>query len=110
MALAHWANHPPKSTQPNVVVAAVDWNSQLLNSTDSKGLRAYVPVVQFTGKEESVLLPGPTDPAPCVALVALRDLKDEELFLNYRLNPNAPGGLPKWYSAVDAEEDGRRWA
>ena len=68
-----------------------------------------MPIVQFTGKEESVL-PRPEDPAPCVALIATRELSNEELFLNYRLNPNAPSGLPNWYSAVDPEEDSRRWS
>lgn len=42
-----------------------------------------------------------------LALVALRELEDEELWLNYRLNPN--NKLPPWYSSVDREEDHRRW-
>lgn len=42
-----------------------------------------------------------------LALIATRPLKDEELFLNYRLNP--ANKLPAWYAAVDAEEDARRW-
>lgn len=43
-----------------------------------------------------------------LALVAVREVKDEELLLNYRLNPNLPS-LPDWYSPVDADEDRRRW-
>ena len=175
LALAHYANHPPAGTPPNVMVAAVDWDPTLETTpTDQFPLgirRAYVPVVNFclpdagsgggggavstnnnstvsntiqravleserdarslsktTKKQNSKdqlfskeveeeedeiilnFLPRKNDPAPCVALIALRDLKDEELFLNYRLNPNAPGGLPEWYAAVDIEEDARRWA
>lgn len=44
-----------------------------------------------------------------VALVATTDLEDEELLVNYRLNPKA-GQLPSWYKPVDMEEDSRRWA
>jgi hypothetical protein len=102
--------------------------------SNSWKLRAYVPLVDYcststtgsTGGKESgagrkinlgedleqgeVLLPRRCDAAPCVVLVALRNLENEELFLNYRLNPNAPGGLPDWYAPVDREEDARRWA
>ena len=119
MALGHWANHGA----PNVMVAAVDWS---VHSAPAH-LRAYIPVVQFvkqsllqqshtTNKEnkkrdvDEMFLPRETDPAPCVALVATRPLHDEELFLNYRLNPNAAGGLPDWYSSIDEEEDARRWS
>ena len=129
LALAHLANHPPAGTSPNVVVAAVDWeNSTPSSSLPSMGeakweeegeqiekgkgvLRAYIPVVQLTsdGKRDGEMLPGEEDAVPCVALVATREIEDEEVFLNYRLNPNAPGGVPEWYTPVDAAEDARRW-
>ncbi|KAL4517192.1 hypothetical protein Ndes2437B_g06799 [Nannochloris sp. 'desiccata'] len=159
LALAHYANHPPAGTPPNVMVAAVDWRPRSTNLIKEKEitktttittmenqeelscgweLRAYVPTVDFCSttsttatsstarefgagrktkldKNPSVEkiethLPRRNDAAPCVALVALRNLENEELFLNYRLNPNAPGGLPDWYVPVDVEEDTRRWA
>lgn len=47
---------------------------------------------------------------PTVVLVASRFLENEEIFLNYRLNPKVPTGMPDWYHPVDAEEDSRRWA
>ena len=78
--------------------------------TTDGALRAYIPVVSYTGKEKENASPGVEDPAPLVALVATRPLQDEELFLNYRLNPNAPSGLPEWYTPVDPDEDARRWA
>ena len=43
-----------------------------------------------------------------IALVALSDIKDEELLLNYRLNPALDA--PAWYTQVDPEEDERRWS
>lgn len=48
------------------------------------------------------------DVAQGLALIALRDLKDEELFLNYRLSPHV--AQPDWYWAVDPDENQRRWA
>jgi hypothetical protein len=45
-----------------------------------------------------------------VVLVATTELEDEELFLNYRLNPKHQEKLPPWYAPIDAEEDQRRWA
>ena len=36
-----------------------------------------------------------------------RAICDEELYLNYRLNPR--NGYPDWYTPVDREEDMRRW-
>lgn len=47
---------------------------------------------------------------PGIAFVATRSIEHgEELFVNYRLNPGVVGGLPKWYEAVDSEEDALRW-
>jgi hypothetical protein len=46
---------------------------------------------------------GPLRPAPPPP----GQVKDEELFLNYRLNP--ANGYPPWYVPVDPEGDLRRW-
>ena len=43
-----------------------------------------------------------------LALIAAKPVQDEELFLNYRLNPR--NGYPEWYVPVDPEEDKRRWS
>ena len=43
-----------------------------------------------------------------IVLVALSDIRDEELLLNYRLNPALEA--PAWYAQVDSEEDERRWS
>jgi hypothetical protein len=40
--------------------------------------------------------------------VARRRIQDEELFLNYRLNPAHP--YPDWYAQPDPREAERRWA
>lgn len=43
-----------------------------------------------------------------LVLVARRRLVDEELFMDYRLNPNHP--RPAWYTPVDTLAEQRRWA
>ena len=42
-----------------------------------------------------------------LAFVAVRRIHDEEILLNYRLNPQVQ--KPEWYTPVDVEEDKRRW-
>ena len=44
----------------------------------------------------------------CLALVATREIEDEELLLNYRLSPGLE--RPSWYTPVDRAEDSRRWS
>ena len=40
-------------------------------------------------------------------LMTSRDVKDEELFLDYRLSPEIP--RPDWYYSPDEESERRRW-
>lgn len=42
-----------------------------------------------------------------LAFVAVRHIQNEEILLNYRLNPQVQ--KPAWYAPVDVEEDKRRW-
>lgn len=54
---------------------------------------------------------GESDDEPVLkglVFVATRRIEDEELFLNYRLNPR--NGYPSWYKPYDPEEDARRWS
>ncbi|GJV78006.1 hypothetical protein Tco_1509590 [Tanacetum coccineum] len=43
-----------------------------------------------------------------LALVPTRPLRNEEVYLNYRLNNSKR--RPSWYTPVDEEEDRRRWS
>lgn len=74
------------------------------------GIHTATP--QFDAATCRTLLGNPDQSAliQTVALVATTDLEDEELFLNYRLNPKHQEKLPPWYVPIDAEEDQRRWA
>jgi hypothetical protein len=109
------ANHPPAGVTPNVMLASVDF------LVEDAALRPYVPVLSYTDVSRSTFVEDDEEGAPAsvatqrssvpgAVLVALRPLDNEELWLNYRLNPNSPGGLPEWYASCDGEEDARRWA
>ena len=160
LALAHFANHPPRGIDPNVVVASVDVAfdaeaddldaspSQASESSKSTSLRRFLPNVGvgewaapetreeasrrtrareggFIGRLQDAFGtrddgPPPSDPSrengararrivvPALALVAAEALRDEEVFLNYRLSTHV--NRPVWYHPVNAEEDARRWA
>ena len=105
-ALGHLANHPPEGKKPNVMHLPIDFASDAFHS--QTGVSDVVP--NSYAKKPTLL--GTPDKSACMygmAMVALRDVKDEELFLNYRFNPDAPG-LPQWYAPVDDDQDRRRWS
>jgi hypothetical protein len=156
LALAHFANHPPRGCRPNVVVAGVDVT---FRGGQIKSLRRFLPnvgvgawpepatreeanarklerdergwfasrLLDAFGEEdvseegarllkknaasEAASESGDEDAlvvVPTLVLVAAEALRDEEVFLNYRLSTHVD--RPEWYHPVDAEEDKRRWA
>ncbi|KAK7308369.1 hypothetical protein VNO77_41972 [Canavalia gladiata] len=116
LALAHFANHPPKGVLPNVMICPYDF------PLTENNMRVYIPNVFFGDAEVNMRRFGsfwfksgqsknsgshvPT--LKTLGLVATRTLQDEELLLNYRLS-NAKR-RPEWYAPVDEEEDRRRWS
>ncbi|XP_076881873.1 uncharacterized protein LOC143530138 [Bidens hawaiensis] len=118
LALGHFANHPAKGMEPNVMVCPYDF------PLSEKGMRAYIPNVVFGGVEEVKMkrfgsfwfksrgesndgqLTGPVMKG--LALVATRLISNEEVYLNYRLSNSKR--RPYWYTPVDEEEDRRRWS
>ncbi|KAJ6850257.1 uncharacterized protein M6B38_265445 [Iris pallida] len=117
LAFGHFANHPGKGMEPNVMVCPYDF------PVSEQDVRIYVPNLVFGG-EESVKMKrfgsfwfksggsgdseagGPV--IRTLVLVATRALGDEEVFLNYRLSNSKR--RPSWYSPVNEEEDRRRWS
>lgn len=78
-------------------------------SGEEPWLSAYMPNVMYndtqaaaanSGHEQLGVIKG-------LAFVAVRQIQDEEILLNYRLNPQVQ--KPAWYAPVDVEEDKRRW-
>ena len=116
LALAHYANHPPKGTSPNVMICPYDF------PLTEKDMRVYVPNIVFGNLEETSMkrfggfwfkygsskngLDVPL--LKTLVLVATRALSNEEVLLNYRLSNLKR--RPEWYSPVDEEEDIRRWS
>ncbi|KAL2339397.1 hypothetical protein Fmac_007337 [Flemingia macrophylla] len=119
LAVAHFANHPPKGVQPNVMICPYDFPLTESNK------RVYIPNVLFGNAEVNMRRFGsfwfksgggsrnsgsksnvPT--LKTLVLVATRPLQDEELLLNYRLSNSKR--RPEWYTPVDEEEDRRRWS
>ncbi|XP_027360893.1 uncharacterized protein LOC113869011 isoform X2 [Abrus precatorius] len=116
LALAHFANHPPKGVLPNVMICPYDFP---LTEND---MRVYIPNVLFGNAEVNMRKFGsfwfktggsrnsgsrvPT--LKTLVLIATRAVQDEELLLNYRLSNTKR--RPEWYTPVDEEEDRRRWS
>lgn len=71
---------------------------------DEKHLRRFLPYISCASTVEAVA----GDRVAGLVLVARRRLEDEELFMDYRLNPNHP--RPPWYRPVDLLAEQRRWA
>ncbi|XP_057838656.2 uncharacterized protein LOC131048634 isoform X1 [Cryptomeria japonica] len=118
LALGHFANHPDKGMQPNVMICP--YNFPL---SDTR-MRTYIPNLLFGSEEEVIMerygsfwlkstsaddINVSVPPAiRTLVLVATRPICDEEIFLNYRLSN--PKRRPDWYHPVDEEEDRRRWS
>ncbi|XP_047169116.1 uncharacterized protein LOC124837714 isoform X2 [Vigna umbellata] len=112
LALAHFANHPPKGILPNVMICPYDF------PLTEKHMRIYIPNILFGNEEvnlkrfgsswlKSVVSKNSESDVPtlkAVVLVATRTLQDEELLLNYRLSNSKQ--WPEWYAPVDEEERG----
>lgn len=96
-ALGHMVNHPPKGVSPNVLPAPLRWKISQREISDK-----IVPWQTFSGEQSEDDIRG-------FVLVAMNNIDNEELYVNYRLNPNVLGGLPKWYHPVNDMEDVRRW-
>ncbi|XP_065832643.1 SET domain-containing protein 9-like [Oscarella lobularis] len=98
-AFGHLINHPPKGTLPNVMPFSYDvpvtFPSHLVPLIPNR----YFKRPGFLYKTRSHMR--------CLVMVTTRHVQDEELLVNYRLNPK--GQLPEWYFPVDGEEDKRRW-
>eukprot|EP00762_Andalucia_godoyi_P004761 ANDGO_03559.mRNA.1 hypothetical protein SDRG_12645 len=99
-AQAHRVNHPPAGRKPNVMIVPVD-----IPASFASTYAAYVPCIWYKKPylfgDQDVLI-------KTVALLSTDFIHGEdELLLNYRLNPSLM--LPDWYTPVDIDEDRRRW-
>ena len=127
LAAVQWSNHPAPPHSPNILPLAIDIpadRASLLPLLAISNCRSttFDPFLRMktktkkkisstskNGNENEVDHEYATGTfIKTLAYVAMRPLCDEELFLNYRLNPRQE--LPAWYVPVDVEEDNRRWS
>mmetsp|Transcript_2072 Transcript_2072/g.3789 ORF Transcript_2072/g.3789 Transcript_2072/m.3789 type:complete len:297 (-) Transcript_2072:231-1121(-) len=99
-ALAHKINHGNSKENVNLLQIPYDFKDSF-----PKHLRPYIPN-KLVSRTLFNLQPEPL--AWSQVYVALRDICDEELFVDYRINPDV--GYPEWYKPVDEEVARRRWA
>lgn len=97
--VGHLVRHPPNGLQPNVLPF-----SYRIGANFPSSLLAHVPNRYF---RKPFFLRLTHTKMHCIVFVAMRVLKDEELFLNFRLHPDSQ--LPDGYCAIDKDEDRRRW-
>ncbi|KAF6005002.1 hypothetical protein F1559_004838 [Cyanidiococcus yangmingshanensis] len=130
-AMGHRVNHPPQGAPANVIPCS--WTFDLGHIPPN--LLPFIPNRRFDAprvRERMAVRPWPAawtlyrrwlwdwandetvQPSliPGLVLVAMRDLQNEELFLNYRYNPTALERVnaPDWYWQPDAEAAQRRWS
>ncbi|KAK1737610.1 SET domain-containing protein [Skeletonema marinoi] len=99
---------------PNCVTVPINFTEGLFTDQNER-LREYIPNeyelppkswAKDVFEKEKVVMHG-------MGLIALRDLKDEELFYDYRMSPNenAKGSLyPSWYYVWDVDAATNRWS
>ncbi|KAK3748730.1 hypothetical protein QZH41_015677 [Actinostola sp. cb2023] len=98
-AVGHMMNHPPSGKKPNVMPFSYDFHAF------PKELSYLIPNRYY--KEPGLLFKTQAIMRSLV-YVTVNHVCNEELFVNYRLNPNSK--LPEWYTPVDKQEDSRRWS
>jgi len=90
-ALAHVVNHPPPGERPNCRTVMINFTQKMLNKKSSAldNLWRYVP--NTYARQPSLFGPKVLDRDVILmhgfGLMALRDVRDEELFYDYRLSP-----------------------
>ncbi|CAI5711996.1 unnamed protein product [Hyaloperonospora brassicae] len=105
LAVGHKMNHPPSGALPNVIGFAFDF--PLEGPFAAKKFDELIPN-SFVTEPSRLSMFGKRAIVHGLAFIATADIADgEELFLNYRYNPDRP--LPEWYTAVDVDTDRAMW-
>jgi len=93
---------------PNVMVCPFDFPKMNSKESFPTELYQYIPnefykpPTVWSSEEAKVAH------AQSILLVTTQEIRDSELFLDYRYNPKV--ALPAWYTPVNVEENRRRWA
>lgn len=122
-AHGHLVNHPPMGQIPNVLQFMLDVDLTKLPSPLAKLMPVRpsdIPIHKMDRVENNVVRqrvsgtelftshPGRRDVVRTLALIAMRDLEDEEVFMDYRFNPAVQA--PEWYTPCEQGINSqRRW-
>lgn len=108
-ALAHKINHPASGSRTNVLQVSFDFPGDPLElSCFPEDLRHLIP--NKNAKDPTILgTPDRSALMRSLVVLASEPVEDgQELYMDYRLNPEA-GALPSWYSHADKAQAMRRW-
>jgi len=103
-ALGHMINHPPADTMPNCQSVMIEYTHTLINSNPDWA--CYIPneyakpptwQTRVFAEQLGSLMPG-------LCLLARRDIANEELIYDYRLQ-TPKELLPDWYHVVHYDDD-----
>ena len=116
-ALGHLVRHPPPGVVPNVMRLQVDFIADTAAGGDGlmpfpPHLRDYIPNSWGSDVGMGQQLYGALEQgiwAKGMALIALRPLWNEELFVDWSLNPYSQKQLPAWYTPLDEGAARRIW-
>jgi len=95
-------NHPPAGVTPNAMFYPMVVDCGTLPEASAAALR------RISWYDAMPLTFDSTQLQHTVVLVALRDIEDEEVFVDYRFTNAAPD-LPHWYTRVPREGEEPRW-
>jgi hypothetical protein len=102
---------------PNCATVPINFTEGIFTNKNNDRLREYIPNeyelppkawARDVFEKEKIIMHG-------MGLIALRDLKDEELFYDYRMSPNenakgSEGLYPSWYYVWDVDAATNRWS
>jgi len=95
-------NHPPKGTTPNVLFCSTACNADVLPAASAALLRR----ISWYDTAPATFLGSRVQRT--VVVIALRDLEDEELFVDYGFRSAEPD-LPAWYHPVPRDNGVCPW-
>ncbi|TMW60595.1 hypothetical protein Poli38472_000637 [Pythium oligandrum] len=105
LAVAHKINHPPAGSSPNVMPFSYDFPPE--EPFTDPDYQQFIPN-SFVEMPSRISMFGKRALVHGLAFITTADIEDgEELFLNYRYNPD--NELPEWYTSVDADSDRAMW-
>ena len=106
LGIANYVNHVPVSGMPNAMCCELEIDPSAL-SDEAKALLPNDVAQPSTMMSRFSWHMADGGKVRALAAIALDDIENEEIFLNYRFNP--ANEHPDWYYDPDPESAHRRW-